>query len=791
MKKIKLMFSSLVLCVIVLTGCPDPKPPQQTTPPSNPSTFTATAISDSSIRLSWSKVEGASSYTLERKTGQGSYSQITAPTSPQTEHTDTGLRAGITYSYRIKASNKNGSSPGVETSATTQNKPSGKVPATPTEFKVVGSTTNSIELSWKAATGASEYLLERKKGSEPYAPVLTVTGTSYTDTSLNPATAYSYRLKAVNDDGASGSVEVQTTTAAPGPSEVIISKDARVATEAMRSALVSFDAATGVMRFNSAAAVKDIEVNNVVVSEPSAAAPSGYLRKVTAKKQEGTEIILETEPAALTDVVLQGVLNSSQAMEIDPTQSIALVSGVSLVSPTGNLEPLARRGCNKLGTGGININFDNTVIYQNPSPAVDVILNGCLRLEPEIFINHDIRFLADVHSLSVMLRVTEEAEIELDTALDVTIPDKEKEVYKVGGKPIKFTIGPIPVVITPKFTVKVGIKSGSVSVEAKYSVAQDFIAEVGVQYRKGQGFSPINNTTNPNFHASNPDPKNFKSLSAKAKVHVTAIPELKLYEAVSGELSIKAYADLDFQMPRDPVWIISAGGQLGIKLGFDVLGVKGGLDRKTDEIELWRNVAPNFAPVAPAILSPNEGTSIAAGEAVSVQAFSFDPEEGFINGQQGCERLVWSLDGVSTGVNACGTPSLVIPTQGSHTVSAVATDTKGLSSTTTFAFTVAPAKAVTILEPAEGADLTGLCGKDEAVNLKANFDGGTPDSAIWFQVLNTGAEEQIGTGLNTTFQSTVLKDGVAGPQTVKIKLVITKGGAESVDENNVSYACIG
>lgn len=90
------------------------------TPPANPATFTAAAVSSTSIKLDWSKVGGATGYALERKTGTGAYAQIATPAATATSYTDTGLAPSTDYSYRLKAKNAVGLSSGKEASAKTQ-----------------------------------------------------------------------------------------------------------------------------------------------------------------------------------------------------------------------------------------------------------------------------------------------------------------------------------------------------------------------------------------------------------------------------------------------------------------------------------------------------------------------------------------------------------------------------------------------------------------------------------------------------------------------------------------------
>ena len=85
--------------------------------PANPTGFTATAASSTSLNLSWSAVASAASYALERKTGAAAYAPIATPSG--LSYADTGLNGSTTYTYRLKAINGSGSSSGVEASATT------------------------------------------------------------------------------------------------------------------------------------------------------------------------------------------------------------------------------------------------------------------------------------------------------------------------------------------------------------------------------------------------------------------------------------------------------------------------------------------------------------------------------------------------------------------------------------------------------------------------------------------------------------------------------------------------
>jgi len=64
-----------------------------------------------------------SGYTLERRSGEGAFTQIATPAAAATQHLDEGLTAGTAYTYRIRAVGGGGTSTGLEASATTQQAP--------------------------------------------------------------------------------------------------------------------------------------------------------------------------------------------------------------------------------------------------------------------------------------------------------------------------------------------------------------------------------------------------------------------------------------------------------------------------------------------------------------------------------------------------------------------------------------------------------------------------------------------------------------------------------------------
>ena len=64
-----------------------------------------------------------------------------------------------------------------------------------------------------------------------------------------------------------------------------------------RAALAAYDPQSGVLKFSKSTPVlANLKPGDVLVSEPSNAAPSGDLRTVTAIRQGGTDTVLDTCP---------------------------------------------------------------------------------------------------------------------------------------------------------------------------------------------------------------------------------------------------------------------------------------------------------------------------------------------------------------------------------------------------------------------------------------------------------------------------------------------------------------
>ncbi len=159
-----------------------------------------TVAASSGIKISWSKVSGASGYVVYRKVSGGSWKKLGTATG--TSYTDKTATAGNKYYYTVRAYKGTYStvikhsynalywsgynSTGVE----------GKYIKSPV---ITASTTSTgaTTIKWSSVSGANGYVIWRKVSGGSWARIATTTSTSYTDkTSLTYGSTYYYSVRA-------------------------------------------------------------------------------------------------------------------------------------------------------------------------------------------------------------------------------------------------------------------------------------------------------------------------------------------------------------------------------------------------------------------------------------------------------------------------------------------------------------------------------------------------------------------------------------------------------------------
>ncbi|WP_409345770.1 fibronectin type III domain-containing protein [Paenibacillus sp. MBLB4367] len=202
-------------------GESEPSSPVHALPQAKPSipTGVTAAPGDSIITLTWSGVEGATSYTVKRSLeANGPFETVESGLTTNT-FIDTALTNGQKYYYLVIAVNAVGES---EASLVAYGTPQIEKPGKPF-IPLVSSGNGQVSLSWLAVTGATSYTVKRglsRTGSFTET-ASGLTGLTYVDQNLTNGTEYFYQIIAVNAGGESVPSDIVSTVPnVPMPSPV-------------------------------------------------------------------------------------------------------------------------------------------------------------------------------------------------------------------------------------------------------------------------------------------------------------------------------------------------------------------------------------------------------------------------------------------------------------------------------------------------------------------------------------------------------------------------------------------
>lgn len=184
------------------------------TPPGVPGDVAATAVSSTQIDLTWTAAADAESGVAAHVVYRDG---AAVGTSGATSFSDTGLEPSTSYSYRVAARNGDGLEGAKSEAATAATAPprDPTPPTAPAGLTAAAVSPSQVDLSWSPATdpesGISRYRIYRDG-----ARVGEASGTSFSDTGLEPGKAYAYRVSAVNGEGMEGPAAGEAQAETPG-----------------------------------------------------------------------------------------------------------------------------------------------------------------------------------------------------------------------------------------------------------------------------------------------------------------------------------------------------------------------------------------------------------------------------------------------------------------------------------------------------------------------------------------------------------------------------------------------
>ena len=193
------------------------------TAPGPPTQLSATADGQTIINLSWTaptNTGGAAitGYQIEvSPNGTDTWTNLVAnTTATATTYAHTGLSAGETRHYRVRAINSVGPGAVSATTSATTDTPNATVPAAPSQLTATAAGRTRINLLWTAPSdngGAAitGYQIE-VSDTGSWSELATTTVTTYTHTNLTAGTTQVYRVRAINSVGNSDASNTASAT---------------------------------------------------------------------------------------------------------------------------------------------------------------------------------------------------------------------------------------------------------------------------------------------------------------------------------------------------------------------------------------------------------------------------------------------------------------------------------------------------------------------------------------------------------------------------------------------------
>lgn len=182
-----------------------------------PTGLTAISTTTSSIVISWTDAsDNETGFSIERSLDGSSWGVIASTSPNATSYADTGLSAGTTYYYRVRAAA--GSAYTAYTNSANATTVAGTSPSAPSGLgltKFSGTTTTDILLNWTDnSSDESGFAIERMVNFGGFVGYATTTAstTSYTDFGLTGTSTYTYRVRAFNGYGYSAYTNMASTT---------------------------------------------------------------------------------------------------------------------------------------------------------------------------------------------------------------------------------------------------------------------------------------------------------------------------------------------------------------------------------------------------------------------------------------------------------------------------------------------------------------------------------------------------------------------------------------------------
>jgi hypothetical protein len=479
--------------------------------------------------------------------------QLTTP-ADTTVLSVAGLTNDVEYTFQIRARNKIG----VSDARTAKGTPvAARVPAAPAALQASSVANGSVLLKWEAPadTGTSAltgYTVEISPGGRQV-PTATTTATV---TDLDPATQYTFTVRALNSAGSSAPSEA---TEPVTPAVTLAATPVVLTAESMARLRYAHD--DGTLTFENAnTQLRAIKVGDFVVTPASAKTPRGLLRRVSTVEDQGALLSVSTAEANLSDIFDDGALASRLVVNDDDLAGFvpagpqiklreAMIDGKTLREGAAKAGTKALQGAPSIGLRDGAFVLEFSISSQGKSVSVS------MSLKPEVKAQFDI----GLGTANTATEITNQVVVE--SKASVTAPaikfERELDLGTIKPKCFTVTVGPVPVLICPELKFTYGVTAeGKLGATLKVSYGREIGSRIETKGEQVSATS-INRAIGTNGTAI--------ALSAALKLKTGPAAKLTVYlMGISGpSVRVEIFTELSADTFADPWWKISLGINLG------------------------------------------------------------------------------------------------------------------------------------------------------------------------------------------------------------------------------------
>lgn len=325
---------------------------------------------------------------------------------------------------------------------------------------------------------------------------------------------------------------------------VVLTAEEREAIAAVTPEAVEFSSTPGEL--------SELTAGHVLVSDVADAAPSGFLRRVVSVSDTGVGVVVQTEPAALADVLAQGAAE----VAIPLKEAAAPEPGVSGAQRQGAIRIDESKKWSTSVPLNVSLKVDggSTAGAAKLEGAVNITTGASIKIDAGLFKGLDAEFEASLETAF---------EAELSATAQLQITKQNEELYEKDFKHFTFFIGPVPVVVQPEF-------------ELGYSAAMAVGGTFKVRTTKRQsstGGFRVHNTDYQPYNFENGDPLNFDLVAPEAYTEgsVEIIPTLQVELYESGEFGVGLAAGPKITVSTDCEMRIELALELVLSFELEIL----------------------------------------------------------------------------------------------------------------------------------------------------------------------------------------------------------------------------